>query len=88
MVNALGALTQGTRLVLSKGLRRYVVLPVLVNLALYTGTVVYLLGNFGGWVLLATWLPLANLILLPGAVAGSVLMWQQHYRQLPARVGA
>lgn len=243
MLNSLGALTQGTRLVLSKGLRRYVVLPVLVNLALYTGTIVYLLGNFGGWidywmlkvpdwlvwlewliwpllvislgvvvfftftlvssliaapfygflaekverrvtgsppaddrgftrsavdalgreliklgyilprmallfvlgfvpgvnlfmpflwaafsawmmaityldypmdnnrvafrdmrrrlrahwwptltfggwVLLATWLPLANLILLPGAVAGSVLMWQQHYRQLPAKVGA
>ncbi|GAA5177525.1 sulfate transporter CysZ [Modicisalibacter zincidurans] len=41
--------------------------------------------TFGGWVLAATWLPLINLILLPGAVAGAVLMWQQHYRQLPVR---
>nr|WP_299379813.1 sulfate transporter CysZ [uncultured Halomonas sp.] len=49
MLNAFGALTQGTRLVLSKGLRRYVFLPVLVNLVLYVGTIAYLLNNFGGW---------------------------------------
>lgn len=41
--------------------------------------------TFGGWVLAATWLPLVNLVVLPGAVAGAVLMWQQHYRQLPVR---
>ena len=50
MLNAFGALAQGTRLVLSPGLRRYVLMPVLVNLALYAGTIAYLLNNFGGWI--------------------------------------
>ncbi|WP_136065119.1 sulfate transporter CysZ [Modicisalibacter radicis] len=49
MLNAFGALAQGTRLVLSPGLRRYVFLPIVANLALYVGTIVYLLNNFGGW---------------------------------------
>ncbi|MDW5375879.1 sulfate transporter CysZ [Halomonas sp. HP20-15] len=49
MLNAFGALSQGTRLVLSPGLRRYVFLPIVANLALYVGTIVYLLNNFGGW---------------------------------------
>lgn len=50
MLNAFGALAQGTRLVLSPGLRRYVYMPVLVNLALYIGAIVYLLNNFAGWI--------------------------------------
>ncbi|PAU77326.1 sulfate transporter CysZ [Halomonas salipaludis] len=36
--------------------------------------------SYGGLVTLITWLPLANLLLLPGAVAGAVLMWDRHYR--------
>jgi CysZ protein len=36
--------------------------------------------SYGGWVTLITWIPLANLFLLPGAVAGAVLMWDRHYR--------
>ncbi|QJQ97112.1 MULTISPECIES: sulfate transporter CysZ [Halomonadaceae] len=40
--------------------------------------------SFGGLVTLITWLPLANLFLLPGAVAGAVLMWDGHYRALPS----
>lgn len=50
MLNAFGALAQGTRLVLSPGLRRYIIMPILVNLVLYVGTIVYLLNNFGGWI--------------------------------------
>lgn len=43
--------------------------------------------TFGGWVTLITWIPLANLFLLPGAVAGAVLMWDRHYRdRMPAHV--
>ncbi|EPC00760.1 CysZ protein [Litchfieldella anticariensis FP35 = DSM 16096] len=38
--------------------------------------------TYGGWVTLITWIPLANLFLLPGAVAGAVLMWDRHYREL------
>ncbi|MBF8223236.1 sulfate transporter CysZ [Halomonas sp. 328] len=38
--------------------------------------------TYGGWVTLITWIPLANLFLLPGAVAGAVLMWDVHYRGL------
>lgn len=40
--------------------------------------------TFGGLVTLVTWIPLANLFLIPGAVAGAVLMWDRHYRDLPA----
>lgn len=36
--------------------------------------------SYGGAVTLITWLPLANLFLIPGAVAGAVLMWDAHYR--------
>lgn len=36
--------------------------------------------SYGGWVTLITWIPLANLFLLPGAVAAAVLMWERHYR--------
>ncbi len=38
--------------------------------------------SYGGWVTLITWIPLANLFLLPGAVSGAVLMWIDHYRDL------
>ena len=37
----------------------------------------------GGLVMLITWIPLANLFLIPGAVAGAVLMWDRHYRGTP-----
>jgi len=36
--------------------------------------------SYGGLVTLITWIPLANLFLIPGAVAGAVLMWDAHYR--------
>lgn len=38
--------------------------------------------TYGGGVTLITWIPLANLFLLPGAVAGGVLLWDRHYRHL------
>ncbi|MDX1465365.1 MAG: EI24 domain-containing protein, partial [Halomonas sp.] len=49
MLDALTALTRGTRLVYSRGLRRYVFLPILVNLLVYGAMLGYVLGNFGGW---------------------------------------
>ena len=42
--------------------------------------------SYGGLVMVLTLIPLANLFLLPGAVAGAVLMWDAHYRQ-PAPAG-
>lgn len=36
--------------------------------------------TYGGLVTVVTWIPLANLFLIPGAVAGAVLMWDHHYR--------
>ncbi|MDN7132126.1 sulfate transporter CysZ [Halomonas sp. AOP25-F1-15] len=36
--------------------------------------------TYGGLITLITWIPLANLFLIPGAVAGAVLMWDEHYR--------
>ena len=38
--------------------------------------------SYGGLVTLLTWIPLANLFLIPGAVAGAVLMWDYHYRHV------
>ena len=38
--------------------------------------------SFGGLVTLITWIPLANLFLIPGAVAGAVLLWDDHYRNV------
>lgn len=38
--------------------------------------------SYGGLITLVTWIPLANIFLLPGAVAGAVLMWDSHYRDL------
>lgn len=38
--------------------------------------------SFGGLVTLITWIPLANLFLIPGAVAGAVLLWDDHYRDV------
>ncbi|MDR9437928.1 MAG: sulfate transporter CysZ [Halomonas sp.] len=49
MLDAFTALTRGTRLVYSRGLRRYVFLPILVNLLVYTVMLWYVLGHFGGW---------------------------------------
>ncbi len=40
--------------------------------------------TYGGWVTLITWIPLAILFLLPGAVAAAVLMWERHYRGIAA----
>ncbi|MGM0520971.1 MAG: sulfate transporter CysZ [Pseudomonadota bacterium] len=44
--------------------------------------------SYGGLVTLITWIPLANLFLLPGAVAGAVLMWDAHYRTESTPSGA
>ncbi|RKR07227.1 uncharacterized protein involved in cysteine biosynthesis [Kushneria sinocarnis] len=38
--------------------------------------------TFGGVVAATVWIPLLNLIIMPGAVAAGVLMWRQHYRAL------
>jgi CysZ protein len=40
--------------------------------------------TFGFGMSLATWIPVLNLVLLPGGVAGAVILWQQYYRHLPA----
>ncbi|MDG4869250.1 sulfate transporter CysZ, partial [Guyparkeria sp. 1SP6A2] len=48
-MNALNALGQGTRLVYQPGLRRYVFLPILVNLLVYTGMVYVVFTRFSGW---------------------------------------
>lgn len=49
MLNAFTAIGRGTRLVLSPGMRRFVIAPVLVNLVLYASMLAYLFTHFGGW---------------------------------------
>lgn len=38
--------------------------------------------TFGGAITAVIWIPLVNLLIMPGAVAGAVMMWQRHYQQL------
>lgn len=67
MLDAITALVPGVRLAYSPGLR-----------ARWWQSL-----TFGGCVTLVTWIPLANLFLLPGAASAGVLMWDQQYRGLP-----
>ncbi|WP_110669749.1 sulfate transporter CysZ [Salinicola halophilus] len=36
--------------------------------------------TYGGLMSLATWVPVLNLLLLPGGVAGGVMLWDRYYR--------
>ena len=49
MVDAITALSQGTRLVYQKGLRRYIFLPILVNLIVYASMLSLVLNRFDSW---------------------------------------
>ncbi|HBM28069.1 MAG TPA: sulfate transporter CysZ, partial [Halomonas sp.] len=49
MVDAITALSQGTRLVYQKGLRRYIFLPILVNLIVYASMLSVVFQRFSGW---------------------------------------
>jgi CysZ protein len=49
MLDAFTALNRGTRLVYTPGLRRYIFLPILVNLVVYAAMLGYVVANFGGW---------------------------------------
>ena len=49
MVDAITSLSQGTRLVYQKGLRRYIFLPILVNLIVYASMLSLVLNRFDSW---------------------------------------
>ncbi|WP_373190403.1 sulfate transporter CysZ [Halomonas sp.] len=79
MLDALTALTRGTRLVYSRGLRRYVFLPILVNLLVYGGMLGYVLGHFGGWLdhwmaMVPEWLAWLSWLIWPLFVVSLVLI--------------
>mgnify|MGYP000084754168 CR=1 FL=1 len=79
MLNAFSALTRGTRLVYSRGLRRYVFLPILVNLLVYSGMLWYVLGHFGGWLdgwmaMVPEWLSWLSWLIWPLFVLSLVLI--------------
>lgn len=58
MIEVLDALRQGFRLVLSPGLRRYVVVPVIINALLYAGVITLLSMHLPAWVdMSVAWLP-------------------------------
>ncbi|WP_438765472.1 sulfate transporter CysZ [Kushneria sp. TE3] len=50
MVYAVSALGRGFSMVLSPGLRRYVVIPLLANLAIYAALFTLVIQRFSGWV--------------------------------------
>ncbi|GHE21191.1 sulfate transporter CysZ [Halomonas urumqiensis] len=79
MLNAMTALTRGTRLVYRPGMRRYVFLPILVNLLVYAGMLRYVLANFGGWLdgwmaMVPGWLNWLSWLIWPLFVASLVLI--------------
>ena len=72
-------LREGLRLVLSPGLRLFVILPLTVNVLLFFGLIWFAVGQFSGWVdtfmpNLPTWLAFLEYILWPLFVALVVLM--------------
>ncbi|TDR51274.1 uncharacterized protein involved in cysteine biosynthesis [Halomonas ventosae] len=79
MLDALTALTRGTRLVYSRGLRRFVFLPIVVNLLVYTAMLWYVLGHFGGWLegwmaMVPGWLEWLSWLIWPLFVVSLVLI--------------
>ncbi|MEQ6887134.1 sulfate transporter CysZ [Halomonas sp. CS7] len=79
MLDAFTALTRGTRLVYSRGLRRYVFLPILVNLLVYGAMLGYVVGNFGGWLdgwmaMVPEWLSWLSWLIWPLFVVSLVLI--------------
>ncbi|WXL24732.1 sulfate transporter CysZ [Ectopseudomonas mendocina] len=63
-------LSEGLKLVLSPGLRLFVILPVLINLIVFTGLIVLAVQQFSGWVdafipSLPTWLSFLEYVLWP-----------------------
>ena len=72
-------LREGLRLVLSPGLRLFVILPLTVNVLLFFGLIWFAVGQFSGWVdtfmpNLPTWLAFLEYILWPLFVVLVVLM--------------
>jgi len=72
-------LREGLRLVLSPGLRLFVILPLTVNVLLFFGLIWFAVGQFSSWVdtlmpNLPTWLGFLEYILWPLFVALVVLM--------------
>ncbi|WP_312441984.1 MULTISPECIES: sulfate transporter CysZ [Stutzerimonas] len=72
-------LREGLRLVLSPGLRLFVILPLTVNVLLFFGLIWFAVGQFSGWVdtfmpNLPTWLAFLEYILWPLFVMLVVLM--------------
>lgn len=50
MVHAVSALNRGVSMVLGRGLRRYVFLPLLANLVIYALLFTFVINRFSGWV--------------------------------------
>ena len=50
MIDAVSALVRGTRMVYTPGLRRFVFVPLAINLVLYSITLWVLFNQFGGWI--------------------------------------
>lgn len=74
-----GYLLTGLRLIMRPGLRQFVVLPLLVNLLLFSGLMYVAIGEFSGWVTalmpsLPNWLSVLEYLLWPLFVALVLLM--------------
>ena len=72
-------LSQGLKLILSPGLRLFVLLPLTINLLLFVGLIVIAMQQFAGWVdtfmpTLPTWLSFLEYVLWPLFVVLVLLM--------------
>ncbi len=79
MLDAFTALSRGTRLVYTRGLRRYVFLPILANLLVYGSMLTYVLSHFGGWLdgwmaMVPGWLDWLSWLIWPLFVISLVLI--------------
>ncbi len=54
-----GYLVRGLAMLPTPGIRRFVLIPLLVNLLLFTAAIVLLIGRFNGWIdyMMSAWLP-------------------------------
>lgn len=70
MLDAVTALSRGTRCVYQPGMRRYVFLPILVNLIVYVSMFSFVLNRFDGWLahwmsMVPTWLDWLSWLIWP-----------------------
>lgn len=88
-----GYLLQGFSLMLTPGLRRFVVIPIIVNVLLMGGAFAYLLSQFGDWIdtwlaTLPEWLSWLSFVLWPLVVIAILVVFSYFFSTLANWIAA